>query len=59
MIDHEQAQFALSLLSAINGVLVAAFLLGILTGAFFFSRLFEFVERLIDRHEAKKTNKGF
>ncbi|USA44945.1 hypothetical protein NDN11_09370 [Acinetobacter sp. C26M] len=53
MTEVERAQLALELLNAFVPLLVGAFLLGLLVGVFFFSRLADFIDRIADK---KKPN---
>ncbi|WP_151766204.1 hypothetical protein, partial [Acinetobacter colistiniresistens] len=49
MTEVERAQLALELLNSFVPLLVGAFLLGLLAGVFFFSRLADFIDRIADK----------
>lgn len=46
MTELEQAQFASELLNGLAPLITGSFLLGLLTGVFFFGRIADFIDRL-------------
>lgn len=53
MTEEEKARLAADLLNGLSPIMTGSFLLGLLVGAFFFSRFLDFIDRYLHRKEHK------